>query len=409
MPPLASARVLLGVSGGIAAYKAADLASRLVQVGARVDVVLTSGALEFVRTLTFSAITKRPVHTDLFEAWTEESFGHISLARDADLLVVAPASANTIAKLALGLADDLLGTVALSTGAPLLVAPAMEHGMYHHPATQAHLATLRQRGAFQVGPDTGRLASGAHGDGRLASVETIVGAIRLLLGRDGALADKRLVVTAGGTHEPLDPVRYLGNRSSGTMGYALARAALNRGARVILVTGPTVLEPPYGADVVRVGTAAEMRDAVEQATVDADALIMAAAVADYRPAAIAAAKIKKRPGQDGLTLDLVRNPDILAEIGRPGLIKVGFAAETEDLVANAREKLRAKRLAMIVANDAVATIGARDSTAVILRAGEEPEPLPPMPKSDLAEAILDRLAPLLGIEDGDRHAAGAMR
>jgi len=395
MNPLASARLVLGVSGGIAAYKAADLASRLVQAGARVEVILTAGAREFVRPLTFEAITKRPVHTDVFETWTEASFGHITLAREAELLVVAPASANAIARLALGLADDLLGTVALSTAAPLLVAPAMEHGMYHHPATRGHLATLRERGAIQVGPETGRLASGAHGDGRLVAIDLLVGAIRATLGRAGPLAGKRLVVTAGGTHEPLDPVRFLGNRSSGTMGYALAQAALDRGAAVTLISGPTHLAPPYGAEVVRVETAEEMRAAVERAVDGADALLMAAAVADFRPATTAAAKIKKRPNQEALTLDLARNPDILAGIDRPGLVKVGFAAETENLIANAQAKLRGKGLAMIVANDAVATIGSPTNTAVVIRAESDPEELPSMPKSELGGAILDRLLPLL--------------
>ncbi|MDP9362717.1 MAG: bifunctional phosphopantothenoylcysteine decarboxylase/phosphopantothenate--cysteine ligase CoaBC, partial [Chloroflexota bacterium] len=226
MTSLRHANVVLAVSGGIAAYKAADLASRLVQVGAVVDVILTAGAQEFVRPLTFAALTKRPVRTTPFAPWTEESSGHISLAHDADVLVVAPASANVLARIALGLADDLLGTVALSTRAPLVLAPAMEHGMFHHPATQTHLATLRGRGAIVVGPESGRLASGATGDGRLASIDRIVGTLRATLGRNGPLAGRRVVVSAGGTQEPLDPVRFLGNRSSGAMGYALAAAAV---------------------------------------------------------------------------------------------------------------------------------------------------------------------------------------
>src|SRR5579884_62012 len=318
MSRLASGRIVLAVTGGIAAYKAADLASKLVQAGARVDVILTAGAREFIQPLTFQAITKRPVHTSVFEGWSEAAFGHVTLAQEADALVVAPATANAIAKLALGLADDMLGTVALATSAPLVVAPAMEHGMFHHPATQAHLATLRERGATIVGPETGRLASGQHGDGRLAPTEAIVGAIRLVLGRGGALAGKRLVVTAGGTQEPLDPVRFLGNRSSGTMGFALAQAALERGAAVTLVTGPTALTPPVGAAV---RTAREMQEAVARAIVDADALLMAAAVADFRPAAPSAGKIKKQPGQETMALTLVRNPDILAGVERSRLVK----------------------------------------------------------------------------------------
>ena len=410
MTLLASARIVLGVSGGIAAYKAADLASRLVQAGARVDVVMTRGALEFVRPLTFQAITKRPVHADVFEAWTETSCGHLTLAREADLLIVAPASANTIARLALGFADDMLGAVALSATAPLLLAPAMEHGMYHHPATQAHLAALRSRGATVVGPESGRLASGYRGDGRLAAVDTIVGAVRAVLGRDGPLAGKRLVVTAGGTREPLDPVRFLGNRSSGLMGYVLAQAVIDRGGAVTLVTGATHLSAPYGAEVVRVETAEEMLAAVHRAIPDADALVAVAAVADFRPVAPREHKIKKQAGQETMTIELARTPDILASVDQPGLVKVGFAAETEDLVENARAKLEAKKLAMVIANDAAATIGNPDSRAVIIRRGAPPEQMPSMSKSELAEAIIDRLLPLLAggsdVEvDGDERRA----
>ena len=395
MSRIASARLVLGVSGGIAAYKSADLASQLVQAGGQVDVVMTSGAQEFVRPLTFQAITKRPVHSEVFEAWTETSFGHVTLAAEADLLIVAPASANTLARLALGFADDMLGAVALSTQAPLLLAPAMEHGMYHHPATQAHLATLRTRGAKIVGPESGRLASGYQGDGRLAAAERIVGAVRAVLGRDGPLAGKRLVVTAGGTREPLDPVRFLGNRSSGLMGYALAQAAIDRGGAVTLVTGPTHLPVPYGAEVVRVETAEEMCAAVHRAVPGADALVAVAAVADFRPVAVSAQKIKKQAGQETMTIELARTPDILASVDQPGLVKVGFAAETEDLVENARAKLEAKKLAMVIANDAAATIGNPDSRAVIVRRGVPPEQMSTMSKSELAEAIIDRLLPLL--------------
>ena len=400
MHPRVAKRVVLAVSGGIAAYKAADLASTLVQAGAEVDTILTRGADRFLRPLTFQAITKRPVHTDLFEPWTETSFGHVTLAREADLLLVAPASANAIARLALGLADDLLGAVALSTAAPLLLAPAMEHHMLHHPATQEHLEALRSRGAVLVGPETGRLASGYHGDGRLAAVGMIVGACRVLLGRQGSLGGTRVVVTAAGTQEPLDPVRFLGNRSSGAMGYALAQAVLDHGGHVTLVTGPTHLAPPYGAETVPVQTALEMREAVERAVEGADALVMAAAVADFRPAAASDHKIKKRPGQETVSLEMVRNPDILAEVRRPGLIKVGFAAETEDLLANAAAKLSAKGLDMIVANDAVATIGASQSTATVLRPGAAPEHLTTMAKADLADQLIARVAALIADRRG---------
>jgi phosphopantothenoylcysteine decarboxylase/phosphopantothenate--cysteine ligase len=263
----------------------------------------------------------------------------------------------------------------------------MEDAMFAHPATQGHLATLGARGATVVGPETGRLASGKHGAGRLAAPETIVGAVRLVLGHGGPLAGRRVVVTAGGTREPLDPVRFLGNRSSGRMGFG--------GAAVELIATTATPSPPYGATLTLVETAAELERAVAVATRDADALLMAAAVADFRPAAVATGKIKKRNDQDTLDLALVRNPDILAGLDRPGLVKIGFAAETDDLLANARAKLAAKRLDMIVANDAVATIGHAASTAILLRPDREPEHLPTMPKDDLAALILTRLVELL--------------
>lgn len=399
MTLLRDARVVLAVSGGIAAYKAADLASKLTQAGAAVETILSRSAQEFVRPLTFSALTRRPVHADPFEAWTEAAAGHITLAHEADVLLVAPATANTIARLSLGLADDLLGMVALATAAPLTIAPAMEHQMFLHPATQAHVATLRERGATFVGPDSGRLASGEIGTGRFAPTEDILGALRIVLGRHGPLAGRHVVVTAGGTHEPLDPVRFLGNRSSGKMGYALAQAALDRGATVTLVTGPTYLRPPYGATVVRVETAREMEAAVHEAVAAADILIMAAAVSDFRPAVRFGAKLKKEAQGDGMTIALDRNPDIIAGVARPGLLKIGFAAETERLVEHAASKLAAKGLAMIVANDAVGTIGSDESTATLLYADGGSEQPGPLAKEELAGVILDRAA---GLSASDR-------
>ncbi len=399
---IAGSRILLAVSGGIAAYKAADLCSRLVQDGAVVDVLMTDGARRFVQPLTFNALTRRPVHSDAWDEWTPDRAGHVTLAAETGLLLVAPASANALARLALGLAPDLLGMVALSTEAPLLLAPAMEHHMWNHPATKDHVATLRGRGAVFIGPESGRLASGAIGDGRLAAIDAIIDAAAVVLGRNGPLAGRTIVVTAGGTHEPIDPVRYVGNRSSGLMGYAIARAARDRGASVRLVTGPTALTPPGGMDVVRVESALDMFATVERTTAGADALVMAAAVADFRPATAADRKIKKQPGRDGLDLALVRNPDILASIDRPGLLKIGFAAETDDLLANADAKLRAKGLAMIVANDAVATIGQADSEATFLFPNRPPEPQSAMPKPALAAVIADRLAALLGPASPER-------
>jgi phosphopantothenoylcysteine decarboxylase/phosphopantothenate--cysteine ligase len=398
MSVLRNARILLGVTGGIAAYKAADLASKLVQAGSHVDVIMTEAARKFVGDVTFEALTKRKVHVDVFEPWTEEYFGHITLGHEADALIIAPATANTIAQLALGLAADMLGTVALSTTAPLILAPAMEHTMFHHPATQEHLATLKARGAIIVGPDRGRLASGAEGDGRMATVDAIIGATRLALGKRGPLAGRRIVVTAGGTHEPIDPVRFIGNGSSGLMGFALAQAAIDAGASVTLIAGPTHLTPPFGVAFVPVVTAREMYQAVQDATANADVLIMAAAVADYRPRDQRLSKIKKSQHDEPLVLELERNPDILASVVHPRLVKIGFAAETERLVEHAREKLEAKGLAMIIANDAAATIGSRTSEATLIAADGTIEPLPTMPKDELAEIIVSRIVKLLAAQ-----------
>lgn len=402
---LAGKRVVLGVAGGIAAYKAAALASALVQAGAVVDVVLTDGARHFIQPLTFQALTGRKVYSAVFDGWGDGSAGHVTLAREADVVAVAPATANTIARLAMGMTDDMLGAVALATTAPLVLAPAMEHHMWHHPATQANLDLLRARGAFVVAPETGRLASGAVGDGRLAAQDALLGGIRQAIGRAGDLRDRLLVVTAGGTQEPLDPVRFLGNRSTGQMGVAIAEAAIDRGARVILIAGPTVGALPAAAEHVRVETALEMQAAVEAAIRDADALVMAAAVADFRPQERAEQKIKKRPGQEEMALRLTRNPDILAGIDRPGLVKIGFAAETEDLLANAAKKLASKGLDLIVANDAVATIGSAASTATLLRRGAPPDALPAMPKTELAARIMTEIACLLPRRRGS-HGTG---
>ncbi len=395
MSILQGARITLGVSGGIAAYKAADLASKLVQEGATVDVLLTESATAFIQPLTFQAITKQPVHTGVFEGWTDNWFGHISLAHTSQLLIVAPATANTIAHLANGMARDMLGAVALSTSAPLIIAPAMEHTMYHHPATQANLDALRARGATIVGPETGRLASGEFGDGRLVSPEHLVGAVRQVLGKNGPLAGRRIVISAGGTQEPIDPVRYLGNRSSGLMGYSLAQSAVDYGADVTLISGPTTLKPPFGVHYRGVETADQMLAEVRSATEHADVLIMSAAVADYRPGEARTSKIKKGGPDEPSSIELVRNPDIIASIDHPGLLKIGFAAETDDLIAHAREKLERKGLAMIVANDAVKTIGSDRSTATILRPYGEEEPLPMMDKPQLADTLMSRVADLL--------------
>jgi phosphopantothenoylcysteine decarboxylase / phosphopantothenate---cysteine ligase len=387
-------RIVLGVTGGIAAYKSADLASKLVQSGANVDVVMTQAATRLVGPATFQALTKRPVYADVFEPWTPEWHGHISLGHDADAVVIAPATANSIAKLAHGLADDMLGAVVLSTRATVLVVPAMEHEMYRHPATQSNLQVLRDRGVIQIGPESGRLASGEIGEGRMVAPETIVGALRMAIGRRGPLAGCHIVVTAGGTQEPLDPIRFLGNRSSGLMGHALAQAAIDAGSDVTLITSSTSLPIPYGARFIHFQTALELRDAVETAVEKADVIIMSAAVADFRPKQAASLKIKKQPGVDSLTVELIRNPDIVASISRTNLVKIGFAAETDDLLQHATAKLREKGLALIVANDAASTIGSREITAHLLFATGEKVSLPRLPKEQVAAEIVTHVARL---------------
>ena len=383
--------VVLGVTGSIAAYKAADLASKLVQAGASVDVVMTPAASEFVTPLTFRSVTHGSVIVDMFEAGLE----HVELARRADVVVVAPATATTIARLAHGLAEDMVSLTVLATKAPVLVCPAMDSQMFENPATQANLETLRGRGMTIVGPEMGRLASGRMGPGRLPDSETILGAIRYVLGRGGDLAGRKVVVTAGGTREPIDPVRYVSNYSSGKMGYAVAEAARDRGAEVVLVSAPTALPTPYGMRLVAVQRAAEMRDAVVGECRDAQALVMAAAVADYRPTATAEQKMKRRAKT--LSLELTRTPDILAEAGK-GFIRVGFAAESEELVANARRKLESKGLDLIVANDITGPETAFDAdtnrVVILDRSGGE-ERLPVMTKYEVAQRILDRVVELL--------------
>jgi phosphopantothenoylcysteine decarboxylase/phosphopantothenate--cysteine ligase len=389
--------IVLGVSGGIAAYKAAALCSGLVKAGAAVDVIMTEAACKFVMPLTFQALTHRPVVTEMFAMLAETEIGHVSLAKRADLLVLAPATANTIAKMATGLADNMLTTTALATSAPILLAPAMESHMWENPLTQANVARLCElRDVVVVGPGEGRLASGVSGVGRMAEPDEILDASRWALGRRGPLAGRRVVVTAGGTREALDPIRYLGNRSSGQMGHALAQAARDLGAGVVLIQttgGP----PPYGVETVGVESAAEMAEAVMAALPGADALLMAAAVADYRPAAVAKQKIKK--GEGGLTLALERTTDILGWVGqerRPDQVIVGFAAETEDLVDNAYVKLQKKRLDLIVANDARRAMGAMTNQVTVINAEGEVESWPEQSKTVIAEQLMDRVVDLIG-------------
>ncbi|HMR65232.1 MAG TPA: bifunctional phosphopantothenoylcysteine decarboxylase/phosphopantothenate--cysteine ligase CoaBC [Anaerolineae bacterium] len=400
---LANKRVVLGVSGGIAAYKAAMLCSRLVQAGAQVEVVMTEAAQKFIAPLTFQALTHRPVYTDIFHIPEGENIPHIALADTTDLLLIAPATANTLGKIANGLANDLLSAIALATPAPLLLAPAMETDMWQHPATQSNVAKLQGWGAALVGPAEGRLASGATGPGRLAEPEVILEMARVVLARQGDLAGRRVVVTAGGTREAIDPVRFVSNYSSGKMGYAIALAARDRGAAVTLISS-AALPAPLGLEVVPVDSARAMLAAVLDATDQADALIMSAAVADFRPVNVAEQKIKKKGETEGMVLELTRNPDILAEValrkrdtGFPR-VTVGFAAETQDVLANAQTKLERKRLDFIVANDVTAAdagFAVETNRVTILATDGSQTALPLLTKREVAEEILDRMAKLL--------------
>ena len=390
---LAGKRIVLGVTGSIAAFKAVTVASTLTQAGALVDVVMTPEATELIRPLTFQALTQRPVSVEMFGMLGQAEISHVSLGHHADVVCIAPATAHTLAKLALGLADDLVTTTCLATRAPLVIAPAMDADMYDHPAVAANVRTLRERGATIVEPGYGRMASGLVGQGRLAEPPVVVDTLRMVLARKGDLAGWRVVVTAGGTQEAIDPVRFISNRSSGKMGYSVAEAARDRGASVVLISTPTALTPPFGVEVRPVVSAAEMHDAVMTALSDADLLIMAAAVADYRPASVAEQKIKKR--DDDLTLQLAKTTDILAataSLASERLVRIGFAAESQDLVSNAADKLERKRLDLIVANDISRTdsgFGTDDNAVVLLdRTGSQRE-LPLLPKREVADLILD--------------------
>jgi len=384
-------RVLLGMSGGIACYKACDVVRLLAQAGARVQVVMTAGAQQFVTLLTLQTLSGRPVATDTFSLTQESEIGHIRLADEAEIVVLAPATANLLAKLAHGLADDLLTTVLLATRAPVLAAPAMNVHMWEHGATQANLRSLAERGVVLVGPGTGALACGYEGPGRLAEPAEIVEAVEAVLAPKD-LTGERVLVSAGPTREALDPVRYLSNHSSGKMGYAIARVARRRGADVVLVSGPTDLPAPSGVRTLIVSTAADMARTLEQEFRAASILIMAAAVADYRMRRPATRKLKK--GSPSLSLMLERTPDILASLAaRKGRrLVVGFAAETHDVLEEARRKLREKRLDLIVANDVTAPgagFGSDTNVVQLIAAGGSTEALPMLPKEEVAGRILD--------------------
>ncbi|MEU8463215.1 bifunctional phosphopantothenoylcysteine decarboxylase/phosphopantothenate--cysteine ligase CoaBC [Streptomyces sp. NPDC029003] len=404
-------KVVLGVSGGIAAYKACELLRRLTESGHDVRVVPTEASLHFVGEATWAALSGNPASTRVWESVHEVP--HVRIGQGADLVVVAPATADMLAKAAHGLADDLLTNTLLTARCPVVFAPAMHTEMWEHPATRENVATLRRRGAVVIEPAVGRLTGKDTGKGRLPDPEEIFEVCRRVLARGTAgpdLAGRHVVVSAGGTREPLDPVRFLGNRSSGKQGYALARTAVARGARVTLVAANTALADPAGVDVVRVGTALQLREAVLKAAADADAVVMAAAVADFRPARYADGKIKKQDGQEPEPVALVRNPDVLAEISAEralaGQVVVGFAAETDDVLANGRTKLRRKGCDLLVVNEvgAAKTFGSEENEAVILASDGSETPVPYGPKEALSDVIWDQVASRLAPGADSRRA-----
>jgi len=389
--PLADKHVVLGVTGSIACYKALDLASKLMQAGALVDTIMSYGATQFVAPLAFRSLTHRVVVTDTFDPDSEYSVEHVALAHQADVIVVAPATVHCIAKLALGLADDPLTTTIVAAKCPLVVAPAMDGNMFDHPATQANLATLKERGAVIAGPGIGRLASGLSGVGRLLETPELLGHISYAMGKDGDLAGRTVVVSAGGTMEPIDPVRVITNHSSGKMGYALAEAARDRGADVVLVTAPTSLADPALVKVVQVRTAEEMGQAIQEHVTKADALVMAAAVADYRPTETAGQKIKKT--DDDLNISLAKTTDILKS-AKGNFVRVGFAAESQNLVENAKAKVGSKNLDLIAANDITAEgsgFGSDTNKVTLIDRDLAVEELPLLSKYEVSNRILDRV------------------
>ena len=426
MIPLQGKHIVLGITGSIAAFKAAELASQLTQLGAELDVILTPAAEKFITPLTLQSVTGRHAFTEA-DLWGGEAHVlHVGLGHAADLLVIAPCTANTIASLAHGQANNLLTITALAATCPVLIAPAMDGGMLDHPATQANLDTLRQRGAYIAGPAEGHLASGLTGKGRLVEPTELIGHIRFVLGRKGPLAGHKIVISAGGTQEPLDPVRVLTNRSSGKQGYALAQAAIDAGADVTLISAPSSLTSPVGTRLVSVQTAGDMLDAVLSESVAADALIMAAAVADFRPKNLARDKLKSRDGVPQMELEATqdilkavaarkRSPVIslrgAAASGRQGVagaaeqpatsgprVVVGFAAESRDLLDNAGEKLRSKDLDLIVANDITAPdagFGTETNRVTLIHASGERESFPLMRKAEVADVVIERVARLL--------------
>ena len=410
--PLDGRFIVLGVTGSIAAYKSIELARRLVQAGATVQVVMSRSATEFVRPLTFQALTYRPVEVEMFQIRDERAAGHVAMGRQADVVVIAPATAHVIARLAAGFSDDLIATTVLATAAPIVVAPAMETHMWQNAATQANVATLRARGMHIVEPDSGPLASGDIGPGRLATLERIEAAIAEALATGvahgagaihagapdrGPLAGRKVVVTAGPTVEAIDPVRFVSNRSSGKMGYAIAKAACDAGADVTLVSGPTALAAPAGVRMIVIESAQDMKESVLALLPETDAVIMAAAVADYRPTETSTRKIKKRDAGSELTIRLTENPDVLKAVvaaRKRGAIVVGFKAETGDATKEAERMLREKKLDLVVANDISepGSVFGSDTDKVTFVSADGVEALPLLPKTEVAQRLVAKLA-----------------
>ena len=389
--------IVLGVTGSIAAYKSIELARRLTQAGATVQVVMSRSATEFVRPITFQALTYRPVEVEMFQIQDERAAGHVAMGREASVIVVAPATAHVISRLANGMADDLIATTVLATSAPVVIAPAMETHMWQNPATQENIARLRARGVRVVDPESGPLASGDVGPGRLASLEKIEAAVVDALSSSAALAGRRVIVTAGPTVEAIDPVRFVSNRSSGKMGYAIAQAARDAGAEVTLVTGPTALRAPNGVRVIPVESAEDMQDAVLAVLPEMDAVVMAAAIADYRPLEVSHRKIKKRDAGSELTIRMTENPDVLKAIiaaRRPKTIVVGFKAESGEATAEAERMLREKKVDLVIANDISdpSSVFGSDTDRVTFVSADGVEALPVLAKTEVARRLVAKLA-----------------
>lgn len=394
--PLTNKRIVLGVTGSIACYKALELASKLVQNGALVDTIMTKSSQEFLTPLAFKSITHRDVVTNMYDINSEFAINHVGLAESADIIVIAPATANTIAKISNGMSDDSLTTTVLAAKCPIVVAPAMDGNMFDNPATQNNIAMLISRGIFISGPEYGRLASGLIGNGRMTSPEILVDIITMNLGSTGDLSGKKILVSAGGTTEPIDPVRFITNKSSGKMGYAIAAAARDRGATVTLVSASNMLENPIGIQTKKVQTSSEMYDVISKEITEMDAIIMAAAVSDWTPEKYSNSKSKKN-GVTNWSIDLIKTTDIIANISKTNLIKIGFAAESDNLIENGKSKIQSKSLDLIVANDILDKNNGFESDTnkvSIIHPNGDVEVVPTMPKYEVANEILDRMIPL---------------